>query len=179
MGVRTCSTYLAPRASQAFQVEDVPGVELWDEHRLWKKDLKELKQRLKQINTINGSVNCRTPKSGFQRLHIPCVYTDSFALNILPSHVPSSWSNFSLVLLCHGQGQTQLPGVNFGVNLCLGSPAHELSGQPEGQTEQVTVALTLLLIKKGTNFKLFLYSSTVSHKTCSYFMSLIFSFQIW
>lgn len=36
-----------------------------------------------------------------------------------------------------------------------GLTAHGLSGQPEGQTEQINVALTLQLVKEGTNFRLF------------------------
>lgn len=93
------------------------------EHPLWKKDQKKLKQRL------NCSAQSRRTKSGFQRLHIPCVYTGSLALSSCPSHVPSSSSDFSLVFLSHGQGRIQLPGAHF--ELCLGSPAHGLSGQPE------------------------------------------------
>lgn len=42
-----------------------------------------------------------------------------------------------------------LPGVVPGLT------ARGLSGQPEGQIEQINVALTLQLVKAGTNFQTF------------------------
>lgn len=117
-GVRTSAHALHPQHPRLCRERIFVGKNCRTEHSLWKKDQKEPKQRLKQINARNCSANSRA-KSGFQRLHSLCVYTGPLALSLCPFHVPCLPSNFSLVFLRHGQDKTQLPRDNF--EQCLGS----------------------------------------------------------
>lgn len=130
-------------------------------HLLWEKDQKELKQ---QLNTINCSVNGRVHKVWFPKDLYP-LHRHLFFFSLL-------WS----LAACKAGDSLQFELFNYNnFELFMGSTAHVLSGQPEGQTEQIKA-----IAYKRKNFRFsFLYPIIVLHKTCHYFVSLIFSCQSW
>lgn len=123
-------------------------------HPLWEKNQKELKQ----LNTINCSVNGRAHKVWFPK-------------DLYPLHRHLFFFSLLWFSAAGKAGDSLRVGLfNYNFELFMGSTAHVLSGQPQGQTEQIKATAY-----KRKNFRFsFCYPIIVLHKTCRYFIYLIF-----